>query len=368
MNYITILSFTLSLFLFLSCSEKEAEDPGVPQNLTVQVQVDSNNPKKFFIQATAEKAVEYDFRMADAGEALEKNSSGKFEYTFSTGGIHEIEVRAYGKIGIFRKKIIEITVPGDEDEVSQGEGYSTPLNHEGYDLKWNDEFDGNTIKSENWTFEIGDGCPNICGWGNNELQYYREENAWVEDGILTIEAREESFGGKNYTSSRMITQGKKSFQYGRVDIRALLPEGQGIWPALWMLGDNITSVGWPACGEIDIMEMIGGNQRENTVHGTIHWDADGHAYTGNDYTLSSNTFADEYHVFSIIWDENSIRWFVNDIEYGNIDISPSHMTEFHDSFFFIFNVAVGGIWPGNPNDQTVFPQQMKVDYIRVFQK
>ena len=366
-----IIAFLLLLFPTSSCSNNEVTDSPVPENLTVEVQADSENPKKFIIQATAENVIEYDFRMAGDEEALEKNTSGRFEYTFTSGGKKKIEVRAYGEIGVFLKEIKEISVPGEEEEEEEpivpGEGYSTPLNYEGYELMWNDEFDGNTVNSENWTFEIGDGCPNICGWGNNELQYYREQNAWVEEGILTIEARKESVGGKRYTSARMKTQGKKSFQYGRIDIRALLPEGQGIWPALWMLGDNITSVGWPACGEIDIMEMIGGNQRENTVHGTLHWDINGHADAGNDYTLSSGTFADGYHVFSIIWNENTMRWFVNDVEYGVIDISPSHMSEFHNSFFFIFNIAVGGNWPGNPDNDTVFPQQMKVDYIRVFQ-
>ena len=134
-----------------------------------------------------------------------------------------------------------------------------------------------------------------------------------------------------------------------------------------MLGNNITSVGWPACGEIDIMEMIGGSDREKTVHGTLHWDNGGHINTGGSYTLSSGTFASQYHVFSIIWDETSIKWFVNNSQYYEINITPAHMTEFHQNFFLIFNVAVGGNWPGSPDATTVFPQQMKVDYIRVFQ-
>jgi beta-glucanase (GH16 family) len=134
-----------------------------------------------------------------------------------------------------------------------------------------------------------------------------------------------------------------------------------------MLGDNIQTVGWPSCGEIDIMEMVGGSGRENTVHGTVHWENDGHVYTGDGYTLQSGIFADEYHVFSIIWNETSITWFVNDSQFYQISITESHMTEFHQKFFFIFNVAVGGNWPGSPDETTVFPQQMRVDYIRVFQ-
>ena len=254
---------------------------------------------------------------------------------------------------------------GDQSDVTNGtpseipvdRGYTTPLSYDGYELVWNDEFDGNSVNADYWVFETGTGCPDLCGWGNNELQYYRSENATVSDGVLTIEARRQVYLTSNYTSARMKTQGKKSFRYGRVDIRALLPQGQGIWPALWMLGENITSVGWPKCGEIDIMEMIGGQGREKEVHGTLHWDHNGHVYTGAGYTLKSGTFAGEYHVFSIIWDAGFIRWYVNDNLFNEIDITPGHMTEFHEEFFFVFNVAVGGNWPGNPDPTTTFPSE-----------
>jgi beta-glucanase (GH16 family) len=175
--------------------------------------------------------------------------------------------------------------------------------------------------------------------------------------------------GAAYTSSRMITKGKQSFLYGRVDIRAKLPYGQGIWPALWMLGENFSSVGWPKCGEIDIMEMIGGSNRENTVHGTLHWDLDNaHASAGGSTSLVGETFSEKFHVFSILWNENEVSWLVDNKVYHTIDITPAHMSEFHKKHFFIFNVAVGGNWPGYPNATTEFPQRMKVDYIRVFQK
>ena len=166
----------------------------------------------------------------------------------------------------------------------------------------------------------------------------------------------------------MITRGKQSFQYGRVDIRAALPKGQGIWPALWMLGSNFTSVGWPASGEIDIMEMVGGSGRENTVHGTVHWQHDGqHANFGGDVTLPSGTFNDEFHVFSIVWTSSRITWYMDNQEYHAIDTTPAQLSEFRNSFFFIFNVAVGGNWPGSPDNTTTFPQYLIVDYIRVFQ-
>ena len=235
----------------------------------------------------------------------------------------------------------------------------------GYTLVWSDEFDGNNLGAD-WTHEIGTGSN---GWGNNELQYYRSENTSVQGGFLTIEAREEAFGGRNYTSSRLITKGKREFKYGRIDIRAKLPKGQGIWPALWMLGANFGSVSWPYCGEIDIMEMIGGSGRENKVIGTLHWDDGGYRCTcgiDHDYVLPQGTFNDDFHIFSIIWDESEITWYVDDIEFVSVTITPQ-MEEFTKEFFFIFNIAVGGNLPGNPDGTTVFPQQMVIDYIRVYQ-
>lgn len=259
----------------------------------------------------------------------------------------------------------EITILNDDSfgPVIPETGYSTPLSYPGMDLIWQDEFDGNAVDENFWTFEIGTGS---WGWGNNESQYYRKENASIQDGHLIIEAKEESFAGSNYTSTRMITRDNFSFQYGRVDIRANLPFGQGIWPALWMLGDNITSIGWPKCGEIDIMELIG--HKPDEVHGTVHWSANGqHAFYGKSTKLSSGIFNDEFHVFSIIWEENKIQWLLDDQVYHTQNITAADMSEFREKFFFIFNVAVGGNWPGYPDETTVFPQFMIVDYIRVFQ-
>ena len=248
---------------------------------------------------------------------------------------------------------------------------TSPLSYDGYSLVWNDEFNGSTLNSSNWTHEIGDGCNNnLCGWGNNELEYYRSENSTVTDGLLTITAKQENFGGRDYTSSRIKTQGKQFFTYGRVDIRAKLPKGQGIWPALWMLGESITTVSWPASGELDIMEMIGGTiNREKTTHGTIHYSnaAGGREYTGGSTTVENGLLADSFHVFSIDWNTTSITWSLDGVAFHSQQITSSDRTEFHENFFFLFNVAVGGEWPGSPNADTQFPQQMQVDYIRVFQ-
>ena len=242
------------------------------------------------------------------------------------------------------------------------------INAQCYELIWSDEFDETGLPdSTYWTFEEGGG-----GFGNNEIQYYTSndlDNARIEDGRLIITAREESMGGRNYTSARMITRDKLSFRYGKIEARIRLPYTQGIWPAFWMLGDNISEVSWPACGEIDIMEFIGGAGNESTIHGTAHWDNNGsHAEYGGSYTLESGIFADDYHVFSIEWDETSIRWFIDDHQYHEIDITPGGLSEFHNEFFILLNVAVGGNWPGYPDDTSVFPQTMEVDYVRVYKK
>lgn len=245
------------------------------------------------------------------------------------------------------------------------QGLTSPTTYPGMTLAWSDEFDGATLNQANWTHETGNGQN---GWGNNELQFYRPQNTSIQDGHLVITAKKEAFGGREYTSSRIITKGKQQFRYGRVDIRASLPKGQGIWPALWMLGSNFDAVSWPACGEIDIMEMIGGNGREKTVHGTVHWEHDGkHAQFGGEYSLSSGTLSDKFHVYSIVWDANSIRWFIDNKQYHVIDTTPAQLDEFRRSFFFIFNIAVGGNWPGSPDATSTFPQHMIVDYVRVFQ-
>jgi beta-glucanase (GH16 family) len=226
-----------------------------------------------------------------------------------------------------------------------------------YQLVWSDEFNGTSVNTANWTFETGAG-----GWGNSEQQYYRSQNATVSNGNLVITAKRESFGGASYTSARMKTQGKKQFTYGRMEARIKLPLGQGLWPACWMLGSNIGSVGWPKCGEIDIMEHI---NTSNTVYGTIHWDNNGHAqYGGN-----TNTTPASYHVYSIEWNSSAIKWFVDGVKYheANILNSINGTDEFHRSFFFLLNMAVGGNWPGQTIDNSKLPASMYVDYVRVYQ-
>ena len=242
-------------------------------------------------------------------------------------------------------------------------GYSTPDNYAGYSLAWSDEFDGSSIKDGNWAFETG----NNNGWGNAELENYTNttQNSFVSKGNLIIEARQE---GNNYTSARMITKNKKIFKFGRIDIRAMLPKGKGVWPALWMLGNNIDAVSWPSCGEIDILELLG--QEPNKIYGTMHWGASTatHASKGNSYVSASGSFDQQFHVYSIIWTQDNIKILVDDVQFvsfSSADVSGNY--PFNSNFFFIFNIAVGGNWPGSPDNSTIFPQRMIVDYIRVFQ-
>ena len=250
-----------------------------------------------------------------------------------------------------------------------GENNTSPITYSDMVLAWSDEFDGPSLDGQLWNHDVGG-----WGWGNDESQYYRPENASIQEGHLVITAKEEFYGGKDYTSSRIKTEGARSFTYGRVDIRAALPRGQGIWPALWALGSNFSEVGWPYCGEIDIMEMIGGSNRETEVHGTVHWNIGGldapynHTYIGGKTQKASGDFGDGFNVFSIIRTEDRIEWLVNDeLYYGFAIDDTASLAPFREPFFLIFNVAVGGRWPGYPDGSTEFPQRLVVDYVRVFE-
>lgn len=245
-------------------------------------------------------------------------------------------------------------------------GYTTPLAYSGYTLAWSDEFYGTNLNSSIWNQEIG----NNNGWGNNELEYYTNslKNTFLSNGNLIIEARKESAGGYNYTSGRMTTQNKKQFKFGRIDIRAKLPVGKGIWPALWMLGANISSVGWPACGEIDITELVG--TYPSKITGTMHWKgvAGDRQLKGANYNLNTGDFSQQFHVFSIVWTLNTIKWYVDDqlfLTNTAADVGAANYP-FNADHFLLFNVAVGGDWPGSPDGTTAFPQRMFVDYVRVY--
>jgi beta-glucanase (GH16 family) len=250
---------------------------------------------------------------------------------------------------------------------------STDVAPPGWRLVWSDEFDGtagSTADATKWTFDLG----NNNGWGNGELENYtsRAQNAALDgNGNLVITARLESLGGQMFTSARLLTQGKVTWTYGRFEARIQIPKGQGIWPAFWMLGDNIGTVGWPTCGEIDIMENIG--REPALIHGTMHGPGySGASGIGGPTSLSGNApYAADFHVYAVEWETNTIRWYVD----GNLYFTttpasiPAGTTWVYDHpFFIIMNVAVGGGFPGNPDGTTTFPQTMVVDYVRVFQR
>jgi beta-glucanase (GH16 family) len=243
-------------------------------------------------------------------------------------------------------------------------------------LSWSDEFNGangSSVDSAKWTAEVGGN-----GWGNHELEFYtnRPENAHLQDGNLVIVARKEAYEGadgvsRKYTSARLKTAGKFSQKYGRFEARIKLPAGQGMWPAFWMLGDDIDQVGWPRCGEIDIMENIGKEPSIN--HGSIH----GPGFTGDvgleaHYELQNHQrFSDAFHLFAVEWEPDAIRFYVDDKLYvtrTRADLRPGWKWVFDHPFFILLNVAVGGDWPGDPDKATVFPQSMLVDYVRAYER
>lgn len=242
---------------------------------------------------------------------------------------------------------------------------------DGWTLVWNDEFDGDEIDRENWTYDIGG-----WGWGNGEAQYYtdRPENARLDDGLLIIEAHQEQFEGSYYTSARLKTQDLQQFQYGRIEARMKVPAGAGLWPAFWMLGSGFEegsedpARNWPTVGEIDVMEYIG--REPDLVMGTIH----GPGYSGalglTTWHRPGGEIADDFHVFAVEWDETGIRWFYDDEQFAEQTPAVMNGREwvFDREFFLIVNLAVGGSLPGPPALDLEFPVQLQVDHIRVFQR
>ena len=256
---------------------------------------------------------------------------------------------------------------------------STVSSNKKYTLVWHDEFDGpngSRPDPKKWTYDLGGG-----GWGNQELESYtnRAENAHIENGNLVITARKENFEGsdhiaREFTSARLKTQGLFSQTYGRFEARIKIPSGQGMWPAFWMLGDNISSVGWPKCGEIDIMENVG--KEPGLVHGSLHGPMTTGAATDLTSTVSLPTgkdFAAAFHLYAVEWEPDAVRFYLDDTLYATFTANSVASTPttagswvFDHPYFLILNVAVGGSWPGPPDATTAFPQTMLIDYVRVY--
>lgn len=239
-------------------------------------------------------------------------------------------------------------------------------------LVWSDEFDGSgapdTLK---WDYDLGDGCPNVCGWGNNELEYYTKDsrNVRVENGNLVIVALKDS-SAKPYTSTRIVSRHKGDWLYGRVEIKAKLPRGKGTWPAIWMLPTDWKYGGWPASGEIDIMEHVGFDP--GVIHGTLH--SETYNFTKGTQKEGKVTIADcmdQFHVYAIDWQDSKIDFYVDDKLYHSVPRNPAEDYKgwpFDQRFHLIMNIAVGGNWGGQQGlDDTIWPQKMEVDYVRVYQ-
>ena len=398
-NTVTIIILITCSFLLSSCAKKgaEAAPPAVPLvRIEDAAQARTTVSTVMHFNLSLNKGttvpVSVDYTLVDGSATAPK------DYTAVSGTINipanqvstQLDVQLKGDPSETRQDNLVFTVqlsnPKDcalavqsakgtivtEDGINlstDNGGYSTQLSYPGYTLAWNEEFSASALDLNNWNQEIGNGSN---GWGNNEVEYYTNstKNIFVSNGNLIIEARKEPINGFNYSSGRMTTQNKKSFTFGRIDVRAKLPVGKGIWPALWLLGNNIPSVGWPACGEIDMMELIG--TYPSRVYGTLHWKttAGDHSSKGDQYNLSSGNFSQQFHVFSIIWSQDVIKWLVDDqlfLTASKADVAEANYP-FNASQFLIFNVAVGGNWPGSPDAATVFPQRMFVDYVRVFQQ
>jgi len=260
-------------------------------------------------------------------------------------------------------------VDNDDASVPELKDVFAPDYWDDAELVWSDEFEATDLSTDNWVFETGD-----HGWGNNELQNYTEgDNVEVSEGTLKIIAKKEGIGSSGYTSTRLNST--RSFRYGKIEIRAKMPEhkGNGLWPALWMLGSNIENVGWPACGEIDIMEYVSFDP--NNVHFSIHSTANNHT-NGTQITSGAvglETVEEEFHTYGLLWTDRYLKFYIDDPENVQLNfIRPSPTTAenwpFNQPFYFLMNIAVGGTWGGlNGVDNSIFPAVMEVDYIRVYQ-
>jgi len=230
-------------------------------------------------------------------------------------------------------------------------------------LVWEENFDGEVLDESKWTFALGDGCPELCGWGNNEPQIYTRNNHELRNGKLYITVRKED---STYTSTRITTKDKFDFQYGRVEARAKIPSGKGVWPAFWMLGSNIDEAGWPLSGEIDILEYVG--KEPGTIFTSLHTQ-DSHGNTINTRKTKIEGIEEGYHIYAADWSAEKIEFFVDgkSVYTFNPKGRTREVWPFDQPFYLLLNVAVGGNFGGPEIDDSIFPQEFVIDYIRVYQ-
>lgn len=338
MKYASFLLFAAAAF-FISCSKDDGTNQSIiPSNLTVNAVVSTDNSGNVSFTAMATNAVTYDF---DYGNGVFQTvASGIVTYKYPASGTYTVNVIAKSSTGNTVSKTVQVTV-------------SVAMS-----LVWSDEFNtAGAPDPSKWGYDIGAG-----GWGNAELQYYtnRPENAVVQGGSLKITAIKENFSGSAYTSARLLTKGKFSFKYGKVEARAKLPAGVGTWPAIWMLGNNISTVGWPDCGEIDIMEHRGSEL--NKIFGTLHYPGHSGGNANGSTKIISNATT-EFHKYSMEWSAAFIKIYVDDQLFHTFANSSS--VPFNQDFFLILNVAMGGTFGGSV-DPAFTDASMEIDYIRVY--
>lgn len=336
----TWLIFILLFSVAGSCKKKGTEEVKTPpSDLQVSAVVNPDNSGNVAFTATAVNATGYEY---DFGNGIfQSSTTGSLTYRYPASGTYTVNVVARSASGLTISKSIQVTV-------------TVVLT-----LAWSDEFDlPGAPNASKWGYDLGAG-----GWGNNELQYYtnRLDNAEVSGGTLKITAKKENFSGSTYTSARLLSKDKFSFRYGKVEARAKLPAGGGTWPAIWMLGNNIGTAGWPACGEIDIMEHVG-NQL-NKIFATVHYP--GHSGGGGvTNTTTISTATSEFHIYSLEWNTTEMKFFVD----GNLfhTVPNNNTLPFNQSFFLITNIAMGGNF-GGTIDPAFSSGTMEIDYIRVYQ-
>jgi beta-glucanase (GH16 family) len=308
-------------------------------NVSISAVVSPDSSGNVTFTATAANAISYDFDFGNG--VIQTVDSGKVTYKYPVSGNYTVNVVASGTGGQAKSMSATVNVVVK------------------FGLVWSDEFNTpGAPDPSKWTFDLGGG-----GWGNNELENYtsRSSNVYVSNGTLKIVANKESYQGSNYTSARMKTQGLYAFQYGRIDVMAKLPASMGTWPAIWMLGSDITTTPWPACGEIDIMEQNG--NAKNTIFGTMHYPTEKNP-NGDGGTTTLSTPSTAFHLYSAIWSATSIQLLVDSVPYYTLPNSSS--IPFNQNFFVILNLAMGGNFGGTV-DPAFTTDQLEIDYVRVYQ-
>jgi beta-glucanase (GH16 family) len=339
MQYLSLILLSVTAF-FSSCKKSGGTDTNVaPTNLIVNAVVSTDNSGNVAFTASATNAVSYDYDFGNGN--YQTVTSGNVTYRYPTSGTYTVKVTAKSASRQTISKSIQVTVT-----VAMS-------------LVWSEEFNTDGVPDgSKWGYDLGAG-----GWGNNEAEYYtnRTDNAVVSGGTLKIIAKAESYSGSSYTSARLLSKDKFSFKYGKIEVRAKLPAGLGTWPAIWMLGNNVSTAGWPDCGEIDIMEHRGNEL--NKIFGTVHYPGHSGA-NGVGSTLTISNATTEFHIYSLEWDATAIKFFVDGQLFETVPNNSS--MPFNQNFFIILNVAMGGNF-GGTIDPAFTSAAMEIDYVRVYQ-